>query len=265
MPEVFTLSWLDVAIASLMMLGVLAVDRALRLALGKDIVIGSVRVFLQLYLVGFILKWVFALESALITIAILILMASIAGYNAVKRSKDISVGTAVTATGVIILAAFAAVGFGMAAVVHVKPWFNPQYVIPIAGMAMNGAMNGVALGINNLKNTVKAGVAPIECALCVGATGSQAIRPMVRQSIQQALIPTINGLMTAGIVQIPGMMTGQIIAGLPPTEAVRYQIMIFYMLALTTTIAAALSVVLYSRRFFTPAHQLIKLWDNNNG
>ena len=254
------ISLFDLALASLMMGGVLVVDHLLKLAMGKDIAIGTVRVFVQLYIVGFILKWVFAVDQAWLVMLVLAVMSSIAGYNAVKRAGDISLGTVVFATGTIVFVTMISMAFAMEVVIGVTPWYNPQYVIPIGGMAMNGAMNGVALGVANLRNSVKDNTERVECALAVGATGMQAIQPLVAESVRRALIPTVNSLMTAGIVQLPGMMTGQIIAGLPPTAAVRYQIIIFYLLTLVTVLSAVMSVLLYARKFFNRAHQLQKIW-----
>lgn len=256
MSHAIDLTWVDLSLSLVMMLGVIALDRLMKLAMGADLAIGTVRVFAQLYLVGFLLKWVFQVQSPWLVLLILFIMTLIAGYNAAKRAGDKTATTMIFASGMIILGTVASAGYALEVVMHVTPWYNPQYVIPIGGMAMNGAMNGVALGIANLRSGVKDNVDRIECALSVGATGPQAIHPILTDSVRRSLIPTINSLMTAGIVQLPGMMTGQIIAGMEPTSAVRYQIVIFYMLAVTTTLSALLAVIFYSRRMFTSAHQL---------
>ena len=256
MGETIQLSWLDLLLSTLMMGGVIGLDRVMKLMLGKDLAIGTVRVFVQLYLVGFILRWVFAINHPALVLLILAVMSVLAGYNAAKRTGDMSAKNALVATGIVVFATLVSAGFACELILRVRPWFNPQYVIPIAGMAMNGAMNGVALGIANLNASVKDNAERIECSLSMGGTGAQSIHPFVAESARRALIPTVNSLMTAGIVQLPGMMTGQIIAGLPPTSAVRYQILVFYMLAVATTLSVLAAVMITSRRFFTSAHQL---------
>ena len=256
MPEVVELTWADLGWSVFMMCGVVAVDRVLRLALGRDLVVGTFRVFVQLYLVGYVLRWVFAVNDPLVILAMLAVMGLIAGWHGAKRSGDPGARNAVFATGMVVLGTLVSVGFTLALIVDVHPWYNPQYLIPIAGMAMNGAMNGTALGISNLRAMVRDGTEGIECALALGAPWRRAVHPMVQDSIRRAMIPIVNAMMTAGIVQLPGMMTGQIIAGLSPTAAVRYQIMIFYVLAVSSTLAAMAAVVIYAGRFFTKAHQL---------
>lgn len=265
MNDVIPISSLDLALAVAMMVGVIVVDRVMKLALGRDLTIGTVRLFVQLYLVGFILKAVFAVNRPGIVLLVLAVMSMIAGYNAAKRVGNLDLRNVLTATGVIVFATFVSAGFACEVVIGVRPWFNPQYVIPIAGMAMNGAMNGVALGISNLETSVRGNVDRIECALALGGTGARAVHPFVKLAARQALIPTINSLMTAGIVQLPGMMTGQIIAGLEPTAAIRYQIIVYYMLAVATTLSVLGAVLITSRRFFTSAHQLRSRWNGGAG
>jgi putative ABC transport system permease protein len=262
MPQAIEISWLDLGLSVLMMVGVIGLNAWMKLMLGKDLTIGTVRVFVQLYLVGFVLKWIFAVDNPWIVLLALVFMSIMAGYNAVKRTGDFAAAKAVTATGVIVLSTLLSAGVLCWIVIGVVPFYNPQYVIPIAGMAMNGAMNGVALGVANIKSSVKDNAMRIECVLSMGGTGTQAIEPIFVDSVRRALIPTINSLMTAGIVQLPGMMTGQIIAGLPPTSAVRYQILVFYMLVVTTFVSVLLSCRIESKQYFTKAHQLRRLWEN---
>ncbi len=256
MNEVFQIGWSGLGISLFMMLGVVLIDQVMKLMLGKEIVIGAFRVFIQLYIVGYILKWIFGVNNPWVVVVALVVMSIFAGYNAVKRTGDISTKGAVIAIGVIVFATFISAGFGCVFVIGIKPWFNPQYIIPIGGMVMNGAMNGVALGISNLNSKVKDNGQRIICALSMGATGSQAIHPLLTEAARRALIPTINSMMTAGIVQLPGMMTGQIIAGLEPTSAVQYQIIIFYMITTAVIIAVLLSMMISARSYFTKDHQL---------
>lgn len=259
MPEVFQISLPGLGLSLFMMLGVIILDYLMKLMLGKDLVIGTFRVFIQLYFVGYLLKWIFGVNHPAVVILALMVMSIIAGYNAVKRAGDVKLKGAVIATGVIVFSTLISAGFGCWIVIGIDPWFNPQYVIPIGGMVLNGAMNGVALGISNLKASVKDNGQRIICALSMGATGSQAIHPLLTEAARRALIPTINSLMTAGIVQLPGMMTGQIIAGLPPTSAVEYQIVIFYMITVAVMVSVLLSMVISARSYFTKTHQMIQM------
>ncbi len=141
-------------------------------------------------------------------------------------------------------------------VVRVAPWYNPQYLIPLFGMIVGSTMNAAAIAAERLASEVVARQAEIEAYLALGATYQQASQQSVRQALRAALIPTVNGLMVVGIVTLPGMMTGQILAGSSPLMAIRYQIVVAFMQAGAVAITTAIVTLWYRRTFFTPALQL---------
>ena len=253
---IFHLTYTDLFISALLMLIPIAVSILLRLTLAKDLLIGSVRVFVQLVAVGFILHYVFALDRPLPVAGILLLMTIVAGYNAAKRAELMSLRIVLIATGVIGLCTVMLAAYVFYVVIGITPYYNPAYVIPIVGMMLNGAMTGLAIGARALDRGLKDGRDRIEAALIVGATSWQASIHVVREALRQAMVPAINALMTAGIVQLPGMMTGQIISGVDPVLAVRYQVIIFYLLTAVIALATIGGTLLLWRRYFTPAHQL---------
>lgn len=227
-----------------------------RLGIEKDLLWGSVRAFIQLMAVGYILQAVFDLRRWYLVLLIILAMTGIAGYNAYIRQKNrwprliyilfLSIGlgsilTILTVTGLIL---------------RIKPWYLPQYIIPIAGMIIGNAMTGASLATNRLSSELMQHRLEIEASLALGATSRQATAPYLREALKTAMMPTINSMMIVGIVQLPGMMTGQIIAGTPPAEAVRYQVMVVYMIASATAITCILTTLWAFRAFFTPAHQL---------
>jgi putative ABC transport system permease protein len=141
-------------------------------------------------------------------------------------------------------------------VVRIAPWYNPQYLIPLFGMIVGSTMNAAAIAAERLASEVVARQAEIEAYLALGATYQQASQQSVRQALRAALIPTVNGLMVVGIVTLPGMMTGQILAGSSPLMAIRYQIVVAFMQAGAMAITTAIVTLWYRRTFFTPALQL---------
>jgi putative ABC transport system permease protein len=141
-------------------------------------------------------------------------------------------------------------------IVRPDPWYDPRYVIPLGGMILGNAMTGAALAVERFTAEVRAGRLEIETALCLGATARQAADRAVRAAIHAALVPTINGMMIVGVVQLPGMMTGQILAGAPPLQAVRYQVVVMYMLAAAAALTSMSAALLAHRACFTPDHQL---------
>ena len=143
-----------------------------------------------------------------------------------------------------------------AVVLRVGPWYDPRYLIPLFGMIVGNAMNGAALAAERLASELESHRGEVEAYLALGATPARAAAEPSRRAMYAALIPSVNGLMTVGLVQLPGMMTGQILAGQSPLLAVRYQIVVAYMLAGATAMAAAIVVLRYRRTFFTSASQL---------
>jgi len=143
----------------------------------------------------------------------------------------------------------------IAVVVRVHPWYEPQYVIPIAGMILGNAMTSAALAGDRLQSDLRVRTDEIEAMLALGFSGPEAVQPMVRSAVRAAMIPTVSGMMTVGLVQLPGMMTGQILAGASPLVAIQYQIVVVFMLAVATSLASLLFVRLAVRRYLTPAHQ----------
>jgi putative ABC transport system permease protein len=236
---------------------VAVVSISYRLTLEKNLAVGAIRTFVQLIVVGYLLKWVFGLDKWYAVLAMVVVMTLVAGYHGARRVPGPAGRNVLYATGAIMVSSAAILFYTFAVVIRVEPWYKPHYLIPVSGMVINGAMNGVSVGMSTLKTAVDSGAERIETALSLGATGRLAISSLVKNSVRTALIPTVNGLMTAGIVQLPGMMSGQIIAGVDPTQAVLYQIVIYYVLAAANCLAVILGLRLYSASFFNRAQQLV--------
>jgi UDP-glucose/iron transport system permease protein len=154
------------------------------------------------------------------------------------------------------LSTAATLAYVIIVVVQVRPWWEPQYIIPIAGMILGNSMTSAALAGDRLQGDLRARADEVEARLALGFSGQEAVQPMVRAALRAAMIPTVNGMMTVGVVQLPGMMTGQILAGSSPLLAIRYQIVVVFMQASATGLGSLLFVRLAALRYLTPAHQL---------
>lgn len=144
-----------------------------------------------------------------------------------------------------------------AVIVGVKPWWKPQYFLPLGGMVIGNSMNAIAISLERLLGDLRAKRHEIEMKLCLGADYKEASRDVVRQAMKAGMIPSVNSMMAVGMVFIPGMMTGQILAGVDPTAAIKYQIVVMVMIVGATTIGT-LSVVMIVRNLcFSPGHQLL--------
>lgn len=255
-PPIIQLSWLELAFGAGLVLVAIVIARWQRTGLGRGFVVGGVRTVLQLVLVGYVLVYIFALDRWYLVVAALLLMLAIAAKTAADRQQS-------DRTRLLKITAFALfVGSGLtllyvgAVVVRVEPWYNPRYLIPLFGMIVGNAMNAAALAAERLAGEVQARRAEIESYLALGASSITASQDAVRTALRAALIPTINSLMVVGIVSLPGMMTGQILAGTSPITAVRYQIVVMFMLAAASAITAAVVALWYRTTFFTAAEQL---------
>lgn len=224
--------------------------------LEKDFFVGTLRCFVQLMIVGYILKAIFDADKWYWVALTLVVMICVAGFEAIRREKKKGRYTFPIVTAAIAAGSISVITVTIIFVVKVKSWYDPQYIIPMMGMLIGNAMNGASLLIDRLHSEIKSNRDKIETKLSLGATPKMAVGQHVWESIRAAMIPAINYLMVIGLVTLPGMMTGQIIAGADPSDSVRYQIVIMYMITASTSITVFISAILAYRRFFNKNLQL---------
>lgn len=244
------LSYWDVAIAASLVFinGIISV--ALKLHLGRSLLLGSVRTVLQLGLIGFILKWIFTINHVSLVLLILFIMTSIAALNVRGRNSYTYHGQLQDAFVSILLPAWAILFIGMLIVMRVQPWYAPQYIIPIAGMIIGNVLTGVSLVMDRLLNELSDKKDSIEMLISLGATPWESYLEIARKAMSAGMMPTINSMMVVGLVSLPGMMTGQILAGQDPEQAVRYQIIVMFFLTAATGLACMLVVYSLFKRLF---------------
>ena len=226
---------------------------SLRMQLGvsRQLGIAAVRTTVQLLLIGLVLKWLFAFSHWYWILLLSLLMLTIAGREVVARQKyrlrgwwGFGVSTFVITTLVLVL------------IIGNKPWYKPQYAIPLLGMMLGNCMTGIALGMNLLSQASVQQKKIIEGRLMLGETWKQAVHDITRDAMRTGMIPIINSMAAAGVVSLPGMMTGQILAGSPPVIAVQYQILIMFMITAGTGFGTILAVRLTATRLFDERHRL---------
>ncbi|MFT0546915.1 ABC transporter permease [Allopusillimonas ginsengisoli] len=250
------LSIWQLGFASLLIVANLAISVWLRLGLARSLLVASVRMTVQLLLVGFILESIFALRTPLPVIGIGLVMAALASAAAVRRTRRRFRGIYWNSLLSVLGAAFAVTGAALAGIINVHPWFAPQYAIPVLGMVLGNLLTGVSLALDRFMEGVARESDVIEADLALGATRWEAAHPLIVETMRTALIPTINAMMVMGIVSLPGMMTGQMLAGASPAAAVRYQIIIMFMIAAATALGTLGVTLLAFRSLFNAQHQL---------
>lgn len=238
------LSTAQLALSFLLMILNLGLSFLLRLNLSRQLLLASARMVVQLLLLGQILHWIFDLEKPWILLSVLLFMSAVAGFSAVGRTKSrypriflnslLSVGVASMIVG----------SFGVFAIFRLQPWYQAQYVIPIVGMMLGNILNGISLGLDRFISLIDDKSVELESFLAMGATRWEAARPIIEESVRVGMVPILNSMMVMGLVSLPGMMTGQILAGANPIDAVKYQIVIVFMIASATACGAAFVILL---------------------
>ncbi|MDJ0764482.1 MAG: iron export ABC transporter permease subunit FetB [Myxococcota bacterium] len=227
------------------------------LKLERDLIIGTVRTFAQLFLLGYVLKFVFQLGNAFLVLGIFAFMTIFAAFTVYGRVKEKQVAFFFPVFLSMMLSFFSVAFIVTAFIVGAKPWWEPRYFIPLGGMVIGNSMNAIAIAIERLLGDLRAKHREIEMKLCLGADYKEASAAIVADAMKAGMIPSINSMMAVGMVFIPGMMTGQILAGANPIIAIKYQIVVMIMIVGSTTIATLLAVRIVRKRCFSSAQTLV--------
>ncbi len=252
------LSYLQVALAASLILlnGIISVG--LRLHLERSLLLASVRTVVQLLLVGLVLEWVFRWDRWYIVLGLASLMTLVAGVTAAGRNERRYPGIWLNTVVSVWASAWLVTAFALFAVMRgTEKWYQPQYAIPLLGMVLGNTLNGISLGANSLTESLITRRDEVELLLCLGATRWEAARGPVRHAVRIGLTPIINSMMVVGIVSLPGMMTGQLMAQMAPIQAVKYQIVIMFLIASATALGTVAIVLLSFRRLFNGDHQFL--------
>jgi len=239
----------DLALAALLLVvnGAISVYFGLRLEV--SLAVAAARMVLQLAVIGFVLRFVFAQTSPVWTALIALLMVLVAGYELLQRQERRFAGWWAYGVGnlTLLLVGGLATLYAVTVVIGPTPWYAPSYVIPILGMVLGTTLTSVSLALQILTDAAERERPAIEARIALGATRLEAFAPVLRRALKTAMTPLLNTMALAGVVTLPGMMTGQILAGADPGEAAKYQIMIIFVLtgaAGLGALAAALGGVL---------------------
>jgi putative ABC transport system permease protein len=250
------LSLLDLAIGLQLLAYAVAIGFALGVRLGGVIALGAVRSFVQLSLMGYALKFLFATGSQLVVVGVVPLMVLFAAFEARRRAKrhipgDLALMSLAIGAGTLLGGAIAVL-----AVIRPSPPLAPETAIPVLGLVAGASLTGATLAQDRLVSELGLRRHELETALALGATPWQASRVAVREAFHAAMIPPLNSLMVVGVVHIPGTMTGLILAGKDPTQGAYYQLVISFAVVGCVAITSAVATLLGYRRLFTERAQL---------
>lgn len=241
-------------IASTALVGIaIAIIEVRRLGVGRELLTGTVRSFVQLMAVGYVVQFVFDLE--LLQYQMLLLLAMIVVASVTARGRAKSVRGAFRVSFLSILAGVVST-LGVMLVLGIIDT-TPVYLIPLGGMMIGNSMNAVSLGLDRISSEIKDKRGEIEAALSLGAPPRKAVEHLVKRSVKASLLPLMNTMKIIGVVHLPGAMTGMLLAGAPPVEAAKIQLIVMYMLTASTTISVLVSSFFIHRGFFNRAWQLV--------
>ncbi len=246
------ISLLELVFAFSLIIAAILLSRLQRLDLEKQFLLSTLRMWVQVMLLGYVVKWVLGLEHFWAVLLLVGVMSVAGGAIACERLGDLRVYYWFI-TGLIILGLTVVMGWMLAIGVLEPKGF---IFLPMAGMIVGKTMNTAAICLVRLRGELKLRLEEIETALSLGASPRQAAWPAIHAASREALIPTLNNLAAMGVVLIPGMMAGQILAGADPTLAASYQVAIMFMMASSGTLTAILAAGWGYRLFFTKSEQL---------
>ncbi|MGN7409304.1 MULTISPECIES: ABC transporter permease [unclassified Sporosarcina] len=249
------MSWMTLSLTLIFVFIPLLLSKTLNLGLERDTIIATLRSTVQLIAVGFVLKFVFDSEHPMFIMLMVLLMIVAAVQNARHKGKAIKGITwklFVTFVAIEVLTQTVLLGL------HIVP-ATAQYIISLSGMVIGNSMVLAILFLNRFTAEVEAHRDESELILSLGGTPKQSINRQLLKSIQASMIPTIESQKTIGLVQLPGMMSGQIIAGADPVQAVQFQLLVVFLLLATAAMTSVLLGFLSYRSLFTERMQLLKI------
>jgi putative ABC transport system permease protein len=248
----------ELALASALVLLVALLSLPLRLRLLQPTLVAGLRMVAQLLLVGLVLEVIFSHVVWWWVTLMALVMVLVAGREVMARQKRRFIGFwgFGTGTAAMFVSSFSVCVLALAVMVQPEPWYLPQYAIPMLGMLLGNTMTGIALAMDRLTEGAWQQRGIIEARLALGHSWRVALSEVRREAARSGMIPTINSMASAGIVNLPGMMTGQILAGAPPMEAVKYQILIMLLIFASVSLGTISSISLGAARLGDERHRL---------
>ncbi|HCZ9415278.1 TPA: iron export ABC transporter permease subunit FetB [Staphylococcus aureus] len=220
----------------------------------KDLIVATVRAVVQLIILGFLLHYIFKINDKWLLVLCVFVIIVNASWNTISRSSPVMhhvflisfvaifVGTALPLAGTIATGAIQ---------------FTANEVIPIGGMLANNGLIAINLAYQNLDRAFVQDGTNIESKLSLAATPKLASKGAIRESIRLAIVRTIDSVKTYGLVSIPGMMTGLIIGGVPPLQAIKFQLLVVFIHTTATIMSTLIATYLSYGQFFNARHQLV--------
>lgn len=247
------MSTISLIIASCLMLIPMIISYKEKLGLEKEILISAIRAVIQLVIVGYVLDIIFGINNPIVIMILVLVMCLNASLNIVKRGQNIKNVFIISFISILTGASITLLILVLSGAIN----FSPSQIIPISGMIISNSMVAIGLSYKNLNTSFEIRRAEVETKLSLGASIKEASKDILRESIKVATTPTVESAKTLGIVSLPGMMTGLILGGISPITAVKFQIMVTFMIMASSFIATLISTYLAYKSFYNERSQLL--------
>lgn len=260
--NIHILTALDLSLAASLILALSITSILLNLGIGKALIVSSTRATVQLLLIGLVLKALFQhIELHWVGLMSLIMLVIATREIHARQKLTIKGNKKFILYGFsLFISSFTLTLFALLIIIQNDPWYTPRYTIPLLGMLLGNTMNGIALCTDRLNQSLYDNREIIEQRLSLGEHSLSATKEIRKDSLRSGLMPIINAMTTAGLVNLPGMMTGQILGGVAPHQAVKYQILILLLIAASTVIGVIIAVSMGTKQFFDERQRLRIDW-----
>lgn len=254
---VIDIGWIELVCASLFMLVAAAVSWKMELHQTRRIIVSTVRCFLQLLAMGLVLQYVFDYQTWWIVCLMILIMITAATQIATSRVKNEVRGLKFSVFLSLTTSSLAVAAVVVEGVLHADPWYNATQAIPLCGMIISNAMSATAVAVDRLFSDLDSRSDEMYTLVALGATPLEAAKPSLVAAIGAGLTPLLASMSAAGIVALPGMMSGQILAGADPLIAAKYQIVVLLMVSASNIVAIVMvCYLLYRKRFSKEGYYL---------
>ncbi len=248
--ELIELGAWELGLSVVALLSLVVLSALLRLGVASTLLVAALRATLQLGVLGLVLRLIFSEGDLLWVAVIACIMLLAAGYEVRARQERVLAGGWAYGIGIasMFVSSLILAVITLLVILRPAPWYTPQYSIPLLGMLLGNTMSGISLAQDRFVQGVQQNRLLIEARLLLGQTRRQAFGDEIRRAVRTGLMPIINAMAAAGLVSLPGMMTGQILAGTEPMLAARYQLLILFLITVGTGLGTSMAVLLSYRR-----------------
>jgi putative ABC transport system permease protein len=248
--NIYEITWPSLGLGYILLIIPFSLLYLFRTGLVKETLVAVIRMTIQLFLVGLYLEFLFTFNNPWVNIAWVLVMIIVASLATTRRSElqprlfFLPIALAILVSMIVIDAFF------LGLVIRPENFFEARYFIPITGMIIGNCMERNIIALNSFRGQILREMPTYRYFIANGATRHEALLPFIRNALRNAFNPLIANMAVIGLIALPGTMTGQILGGSSPNQAIRYQILLLLGIFIATMMTVVLTLVLSRRMLF---------------